>query len=295
MRTSEDFTKSRSTRLPKWFSVPMPGGRNFINLKNLLRSSNLHTVCEEAQCPNIGECWDNLSATFMILGDICTRACRYCAVSTGRPLEVDRYEPQRLANTVKRLKLKYCVITSVDRDDLPDGGASTFAECINNIRTLSPDCNLEVLIPDFQGSDNALGIVMDAAPDVLNHNIETVERIFHGVRPKGDYKQSLRLLSQAKKIGPGSIVKSGIMVGMGENWSEVVKTMTDLRESGCDLLTVGQYLRPSSSHYPVDRYYTPEEFGQLKLEAEHLGFRHVASGPLVRSSYRAHEQLIAAH
>ena len=295
MAISEYTKNPRNSRLPKWFSVPMPGGRNFINLKNLLRSSNLHTVCEEAHCPNIGECWDNLSATFMILGDICTRACRYCAVSTGRPLEVDRYEPKRLANTVKRLQLKYCVITSVDRDDLPDGGASSFAECINNIRALSPNCSVEVLIPDFQGSDDALKIVMDAAPDVLNHNIETVERIFHGVRPRGDYNQSLRLLSQVKKIVPDSVVKSGIMVGMGENWDEVITTMTDLRESGCDLLTVGQYLRPSSKHYPVDRYYTPAEFDQLKLEAENLGFRHVASGPLVRSSYRAREQLIAVH
>ena len=254
----------------------------------------MHTVCEEAHCPNIGECWENRSATFMVLGDICTRACRYCAVTTGRPLAVDMDEPQRLARTVERLGLRYCVITSVDRDDLPDGGAFIFAQCIRQIRQRVPECRVEVLIPDFQGSRPALNTVMRAAPDVLNHNIETVDRVFHSVRPRGDYRQSLELLARAKEIAPGAVTKSGMMVGLGEEWDEIVQTMKDLRSVDCDLLTIGQYLRPSAKHFPLAKFYTPQGFEELGRVGERLGFRHVASGPLVRSSYHAEEQFAAA-
>ena len=272
----------------------MPGGANYIEVQNLLQQSELHTVCEEAHCPNIGECWENRSATFMVLGAICTRACRYCAVATGRPLAVDMEEPQRLARTVERLGLRYCVITSVDRDDLPDGGAFIFAQCIREVRQRLPECRVEVLIPDFQGSRPALNTVMRAAPDVLNHNIETVERVFHSVRPRGDYRQSLDLLAAAREMAPKAVTKSGMMVGLGEEWDEIVQTMKDLRSVDCDLLTIGQYLRPSAKHVPLARFYTPQEFDDLRKEGERLGFRHVASGPLVRSSYHAEEQFIAA-
>ena len=272
----------------------MPGGANYIEVQNLLQQSELHTVCEEAHCPNIGECWENRSATFMVLGAICTRACRYCAVATGRPLAVDMEEPQRLARTVERLGLRYCVITSVDRDDLPDGGAFIFAQCIREVRQRLPECRVEVLIPDFQGSRPALNTVMRAAPDVLNHNIETVERVFHSVRPRGDYRQSLDLLAAAREMAPKAVTKSGMMVGLGEEWDEIVQTMKDLRSVDCDLLTIGQYLRPSAKHVPLARFYTPQEFDDLRREGERLGFRHVASGPLVRSSYHAEEQFIAA-
>ena len=272
----------------------MPGGANYIDVQNLLQQGELHTVCEEAHCPNIGECWENRSATFMVLGDICTRACRYCAVTSGRPLAVDMEEPQRLARTVERLGLRYCIITSVDRDDLPDGGAFIFAQCIEQIRQRLPECRVEVLIPDFQGSRLSLNTVMRAAPDVLNHNIETVGRVFHSVRPKGDYQQSLELLARAKEIAPEAVTKSGMMVGLGEEWHEIVQTMKDLRSVDCDLLTIGQYLRPSAKHYPLAKFYTPLEFEELRAEGEHLGFRHVASGPLVRSSYHAEEQFATA-
>ncbi len=272
----------------------MPGGANYIDVQNLLQQGELHTVCEEAHCPNIGECWENRSATFMVLGDICTRACRYCAVTTGKPLTVDIEEPQRLARTVERLGLRYCVITSVDRDDLPDGGASIIAQCIRQIRQKLPECQVEVLIPDFQGSRPALNTVMRAVPDVLNHNIETVERVFHSVRPRGDYRQSLELLATAREIAPKAVTKSGMMVGLGEEWDEIVQTMKDLRSVDCDLLTIGQYLRPSPKHIPLARFYTPEEFEDLRKEGERLGFRHVASGPLVRSSYHAEEQFVTA-
>ncbi|MDA0988701.1 MAG: lipoyl synthase [Chloroflexi bacterium] len=286
--------ESPRRRLPPWFKVPMPGGKNYIDVQNLLQQSELHTVCEEAHCPNIGECWENRSATFMVLGDICTRACRYCAVKTGRPLIVDMDEPQRLAHTVERLGLRYCIITSVDRDDLPDGGAFIFAHCIKQVRQRLPECRVEVLIPDFQGSRPALDTVMRAAPDVLNHNIETVERVFHSVRPRGDYRQSLELLAAAREISPRAVTKSGMMVGLGEEWDEIVQTMKDLRSVDCDLLTIGQYLRPSSKHVPLEKFYTPQEFEELRKEGERLGFRHVASGPLVRSSYHAEEQFVTA-
>ena len=281
-------------RLPEWFKVPMPGGPSFRDLERRLRSSALHTVCEEAHCPNIGDCWERRTATFMILGDICTRACRYCAVTSGRPLGLDLEEPERLARTVADLGLNYCVITSVNRDDLPDGGAFIFAQCIGKIRQRLPTCKVEVLIPDFEGNWEALTRVMDARPDTLNHNIETVRRVFHSVRPKGDYDQSLELLARAKELQPDIPTKSGIMVGLGEEWDEVLQTMRNLREVGCDLLTVGQYLRPSEKHVPVARFYHPREFEELRGIGEGLGFRHVAAGPLVRSSYHADEQHAAA-
>ena len=281
-------------RLPEWMKVRMPGGPNYIELKNLLRGSELHTVCEEAHCPNIGECWESRTATFMILGDICTRRCHYCAVTTGRPMGIDVMEPDRLAATVKRLGLKYCVITSVNRDDLADGGAFIFAMCIRKIREEMPDCKVEVLIPDFDGSMPGLRTVVRAGPDVLNHNIESSRRVFPRVRPRGDYQRSLELLASVKDMDAAMPTKSGIIVGMGEELDEVVDTMKDLRAVHCDLLTIGQYLRPSEKHLPVARYYTPAEFEELRVIGESLGFKHVASGPLVRSSYHADQQHAAA-
>lgn len=272
----------------------MPGGPRYIELKQMMRGQRLHTVCEEAHCPNIGECWDRGAATFMILGDICTRACRYCAVVTGRPAGLDLLEPARLAESVKMMGLDYCVITSVNRDDLPDGGAFIFAACINKIRTEVPGCKVEVLVPDFAGSWPALLKVVEARPDVLNHNIETTRRVFPSVRPRGDYQLSLDLLGKAKENDPGLVTKSGIIVGMGESRAELVETMRDLRAVNCDLLTIGQYLRPSIKHLPLDRYYTPAEFSELGEIGAGLGFKHVASGPLVRSSYHADEQHDAA-
>ena len=281
-------------RLPQWLKVAMPGGPGYLELKRLMRGQQLHTVCEEAHCPNIGECWERGTATFMILGDICTRRCHYCAVTTGRPQGLDLQEPARLADTVRELGLRYCVITSVNRDDLPDGGAFIFAACINRIRAQSPDCKVEVLIPDFAGSQDALARVMAAGPEVLNHNIESVRRLFPRVRPKGDYQRSLNLLAQAKELVPNAVTKSGIIVGMGETHEEVVATMADLRAVDCDLLTVGQYLRPSAKHIAIDRFYSPEEFAELARLGREMGFKHVAAGPLVRSSYHADEQHNAA-
>ena len=281
-------------RLPPWLKVRMPGGPNYMELRGLLRGGHLHTVCEEAHCPNIGECWERGTATFMILGDICTRACAYCAVTSGRPTGLDLQEPVRLAETVERLGLNYAVITSVNRDDLPDGGAFIFAQCIRQIRKRLPPCRVEVLIPDFCGNWDALETVMDASPDTLNHNIETVRRVFRRVRPKGDYDQSLELLARARELAPDGVTKSGMMVGLGETWDEIVETMRDLRSVDCDLLTIGQYLRPFQKHISLARWYTPAEFEELRREGEALGFRHVASGPLVRSSYRADEQHAAA-
>ena len=281
-------------RLPQWLKVAMPGGPGYLELKRLMRGQQLHTVCEEAHCPNIGECWERGTATFMILGDICTRRCHYCAVTTGRPQGLDLQEPARLADTVRELGLRYCVITSVNRDDLPDGGAFIFAACINRIRVQSPDCKVEVLIPDFAGSKDALARVMAAGPEVLNHNIESVRRLFPRVRPKGDYQRSLDLLAQAKELSPAAVTKSGIIVGMGETLEELVATMADLRAVDCDLLTVGQYLRPSVKHIAIDRFYAPEEFAELGRIGREMGFKHVAAGPLVRSSYHADEQHNAA-
>ncbi len=281
-------------KLPPWLKVAMPGSPRYLELKQLMRGHQLNTVCEEAHCPNIGECWGRGTATFMILGDICTRRCHYCAVTTGRPQGLDLMEPGRLAETVKKMGLRYCVITSVNRDDLADGGAFIFAACINRIRQETPDCKVEVLIPDFDGSRDALARVMDAGPDVLNHNIESTKRVFPRVRPKGDYRRSLELLATAKELDSKAVTKSGIIVGMGETVAEVVETMRDLREVDCDLLTIGQYLRPSAKHIAIDRFYHPSEFADLARTGEEMGFRHVASGPLVRSSYHADVQHEAA-
>ena len=281
-------------RLPEWLKVKAPGSAGYLELRQLVRSEGLNTVCEEAHCPNIGECWDRGTATFMVLGDICTRACSYCAVKTGMPTTLDLQEPVRLAETVERLGLRYAVITSVDRDDLPDGGAFIFAQCIRQIRKRLPSCKVEVLIPDFEGDPDALAKVMEAKPDTLNHNIETVRRVFSRVRPKGDYDMSLELLANAKRLDRDAVTKSGMMVGLGESWDEILETMRDLRSVDCDLLTIGQYLRPSGKHVPLARWYTPGEFDELRREGEALGFRHVASGPLVRSSYHADEQHAAA-
>ena len=281
-------------RLPGWLKVRMPGGPNYLELRERLRGARLHTVCEEARCPNIGECWERKTATFMILGDICTRACSYCAVTTGKPLTLDLGEPVRLAETVERMGLKYAVITSVNRDDLPDGGAFIFAECIRQIHKRLPECKVETLIPDFDGNWDALERVMEAGPETLNHNIETVRRVFSRVRARGDYDQSLELLERAKRLAPDGVTKSGMMVGLGETRDEIAETMEDLRGVSCDLLTIGQYLRPSEKHAPLSRWYTPDEFVELRELGESMGFRHVASGPLVRSSYHADEQHKAA-
>lgn len=272
----------------------MPGGPNYTKLKGIMRESDLHTVCEEARCPNIGECWERQTATFMILGDTCTRACTYCAVNTGTPSGLDLEEPIRLARTVVNLSLKYVVITSVNRDDLPDGGAFVFAQCIKQIRKNLPSCKIEVLTPDFEGNLDSLQLVMDAGPDTFNHNIETVRRVFPRVRAKGDFDLSLKILSQAREFNRTAVTKSGMMVGLGETMDEIVQTMEDLRKVDCELLTIGQYLRPSQKHAPISKWYTPKEFEELRKQGENLGFKNVASGPLVRSSYHAEEQHEAA-
>jgi len=278
-------------RLPKpdWLKVRAPGSPSYLRLKGLMRELNLHTVCEEAQCPNIGECWNHGTATFMILGDVCTRACSYCAVSHGRPGAVDLAEPVRVADAVRTLDLTYVVITSVDRDDLADGGASIFAATIRETRARLPECRIEVLIPDFQGSEAALCTVLDARPDILNHNTETVPRLYRMARSGGRYSRTLELLDRSRRYAPEIPTKTGLMVGLGEEWDELVDTFRDLRAAGCGVLTIGQYLRPSAAHAPMARYYTPAEFAELKTIALGLGFVHVESGPLVRSSYHAHE------
>ena len=276
--------------LPDWLKVKIPGGQNYLRIQKMLRSSNLHTVCEEAKCPNIGGCWDRGTATFMILGDICTRACRYCAVTSGKPLALDPLEAYKLSKVVEKMKLKYVVITSVNRDDLDNGGAEVFAECVHQIRKRLPECKIEVLIPDFEGNEPALEIVVGVNPDTINHNIETVRRIFPDVRPKGDYDQSLKLLETVKLLNSAAITKSGIMIGLGEEVGEIQQTMEDLISVGCDLLTIGQYLQPSSKHIERVKWYSPREFNQLAEMGREIGFKHVVSGPLVRSSYHADEQ-----
>ncbi len=281
-------------RLPEWLKVPWPGGESYLQMRRLLRTAELHTVCEEARCPNIGDCWERKSATFMVLGDVCTRACRYCAVTSGKPAALDLEEPARLARTVASLGLEYCVITSVDRDDLADGGAFIFAECIRQVRRLAPGCEVEVLTPDFAGDEAALRSVLEAGPAVFNHNIETVRRVFKSVRAKGDYDLSLDVLARAREIAPHIPTKSGMMVGLGETTNEALETMRDLRSVGVQLLTIGQYLRPSPQHIEMDRFYHPREFAALEQAGYEMGFRHVASGPLVRSSYHAGEQRAAA-
>ena len=275
---------------PSWLRAKAPGGENFHQLKKLARGLGLHTVCESAQCPNIGECWNHKTATFMLLGDVCTRRCGFCAVPKGRPQPLDLDEPRRVAEAVATLGLKHAVITSVNRDDDNLGGARIFAETIRQVREVAPDCRIEVLIPDFQGLDEALRIVLAARPDVLNHNTESVPRLYRVVRSGARYERTLRLLENAKKFSPGMITKSGVMVGLGESMTELVDVFADLAARQVDILTVGQYLRPSRDHLPIARFYTPEEFAYLKEEALRLGFRHVESGPLVRSSYHAHEQ-----
>ena len=275
---------------PAWLKVRAPGSPNYLRLKSLMKESRLNTVCEEARCPNIGECWHHGTATFMILGDVCTRACGYCAVPHGMPSEVDAAEPARLAEAVRTLGLRYVVITSVDRDDLADGGAWIFAETIRRVRVAAPDCRVEVLIPDFQGIESSLRTVLDAGPDVLNHNTETVPRLYRLARPGGRYPRTLELLDRARTIAPGIPTKTGLILGLGEEWDEIVETLGDLRKVGVEILTIGQYLRPTESHLKMVRYYHPDEFAELKRIALALGFGHVESGPLVRSSYHAHEQ-----
>jgi lipoic acid synthetase len=275
---------------PDWLKVRAPGSDTYRRLKGLIRQLELHTVCEEAHCPNIGECWDYGTATFMILGDVCTRACGYCAVGHGRPAAVDPTEPTRVANAVERLGLSYVVITSVDRDDLADGGASIFAATIRAIRDFRPDTRIEVLIPDFRGDAAALQAVLDARPDVLNHNTETVPRLYRRARSGGRYERTLELLDRARSYAPQIPTKSGLMVGLGEEHDELVATLIDLRRVGCSILTIGQYLQPTREHLPIARYYHPDEFRELKSYALGIGFSHVESGPLVRSSYHAREQ-----
>jgi lipoyl synthase len=278
-------------RRPDWLKVRLPAGPRYIELKNMMRDMELHTVCEEARCPNIGECWGHGTATFMILGDVCTRACRYCAVTSGKPQTLDLGEPRRVAEAVQRMGLRHAVVTSVDRDDLEDGGASLFAATIRKIHELNPDCAVEVLTPDFQGDESQLATVMEARPEIFNHNIETVERVFRRVRTgRSRYAVSLELLRKAKEMFGEGLTKSGLMVGLGETRDEIVSTMRDLRGAQVDILTIGQYLRPTAKHVAIDRYYHPDEFASLREEGFALGFSHVESGPLVRSSYHAHEQ-----
>ena len=279
------------SRKPAWLKVRSPGGPNYLSLQRLMRSEGLHTVCEEAGCPNIGECWEAGTATFMILGDVCTRACKYCGVAHGLPTGLDLDEPRRVASTVARMGLEHVVITSVNRDELPDGGAGIYAETIRRIRDAVPGCSVEVLIPDFKGNEQALLTVVDAKPAILGHNLETVERLHPDVRPGGRYWRSISYLGAVKRLDPGMLTKTGIILGMGERPDEVRQAMADLREASVDILTLGQYLRPSSMHIPVARWVTPDEFAEWKRFGEDdLGFKHVESGPLVRSSYHAKEQ-----
>jgi lipoyl synthase len=292
--TSRDPAPLIPPRKPGWLKVKAPGGANYVRLKGMMRELGLHTVCEEARCPNVGECWEHEAATFMILGDVCTRNCTYCAVSHGTPKAFDALEPRRLAEAVARMGLQHVVITSVDRDDLPNGGAEAFAGCITEIRRRLPETTVEVLIPDFKGSEQALGIVMEARPDILNHNLETAERLYRMARPGGRYDRALRLLANARRMAPGGLTKSGVILGMGEEWDEVVTCMRDLRTSDVNVLTLGQYLRPSGSHMPVARYYTPDEFDELRDLGLSMGFSHVQASPLTRSSYHAWEQARSA-
>jgi lipoic acid synthetase len=281
-------------RKPSWLKVRAPGGPNFLRLKSLLREHDLHSVCEEAHCPNVGECWEHGTATFMILGDVCTRNCAYCAVAHGRPPTYDIAEPGRVAAAVAQLGLRHAVITSVDRDDLPDFGASIFAATVRKIHELLPECSVEVLVPDFQGTEASIRAVLDARPQIYNHNTETVPRLYRRARPGGRYPRVLEIFRTAKRIAPGIPTKTGIILGMGETTEEVLAVMQELRTVDVDILTLGQYLRPSDAHIALDRYYTPEEFRQLYEAGMAMGFRHVESGPLVRSSYHAWEQVTKA-
>ncbi len=278
-----------ATRRPEWLKARVPAGETYARLKGIVTNHKLHTVCEEARCPNMGECWNHGTATFMILGDICTRSCGFCAVKTGRPTELDAGEPLRVAEAVRLLNVRHAVITSVDRDELYDGGAQIFAETILRIRELSPGTTVEVLIPDFKGEEFALDIVLTALPDILNHNIETVPRLYPAVRPQAKYQRSLELLGRARK--KGFVTKTGMMLGIGERTDEIITVMEDLRATDCTILTLGQYLQPTKEHIPVDRYVHPDEFRMLKEKGLAMGFRHVESGPLVRSSYHAEMQV----
>lgn len=277
-------------RKPSWLKVKSPGGETYAEVRHLMRDLKLHTVCEEAHCPNVGDCWNHRAATFLILGDVCTRNCAYCAVAHGTPDPLDVEEPRRLAEAVEAMRLQHVVVTSVDRDDLPDGGAGQYAAVVREIRLRMADTTVELLIPDFKGDEAALRTVVDARPDILNHNLETVPRLYRIARPGGRYERALELLRRAKAMDPLLVTKSGIMVGLGETWEEAVTALRDLRAAGADLITIGQYLRPSATHLPVARYWTPEEFAELRLLGMGMGFRHVESGPLVRSSYHAWEQ-----
>jgi lipoic acid synthetase len=277
-------------RKPEWLKVRFPGGERYQRLKNLMREQRLNTVCEDARCPNIGECWNAGTATFMILGDVCTRSCGFCAVTTGRPGEIDVLEPYRVAQAVRALGLDYVVITSVNRDDVVSGGAEIFAACIKTIRRMDPAVRVEVLIPDFKGNWDALATVVDARPFVLNHNVETAPRLYSVVRPQARYERSLELIRRVKDAAPEMLTKSGFMVGLGETPDELLAVMRDLREHGCDIVTIGQYLRPTADHLPIGRYYDPSEYEAFREYGRELGFTHVEAGPLVRSSYHAEKQ-----
>ena len=287
------FVKPREPK-PEWLKVRAPGSENYLRLRGIMRDLKLNTVCEDAHCPNIGECWHHGTATFMILGDVCTRACTYCAVAHGRPATLDIDEPRRVGEAVEKMALKYAVITSVDRDDQTDGGAGIFAETIREIKGRLPECRVEVLIPDFKGEAGPLETVLNAKPDVLNHNTETVPRLYRAVRSGGKYARTLELLDRSRKYAPGIPTKTGMMMGLGEEKDEVVQVFKDLRDVGVSILTLGQYLRPSTDHAVMTRYYHPDEFRELKQIALGMGFAHVEAGPLVRSSYHAHEQADAA-
>jgi lipoic acid synthetase len=277
-------------RRPEWLKARIPGGNEFVRLDTIMRGHKLHTVCEEARCPNMGECWNLGTATFIILGDICTRSCGFCAVKTGRPeYGLDWDEPRRVVEAVELMNIRHAVITSVNRDERSDGGSPIFAATIRLIHERVPDCKVEVLIPDFKGSDAALKVVLDAKPDILNHNLETVPRLYRTVRPQANYQQSLEVLERAKKYS--AVTKSGLMLGIGERTEEVLDVMKDARAIGCDILTLGQYLQPTKEHLPIDRYVHPDEFRMLKEQGLTMGFRHVESGPLVRSSYHAAGQV----
>ena len=291
---SAEATAGKREPKPDWLKVRAPGSDNYLRLRGIMRELKLNTVCEDAHCPNIGECWHHGTATFMILGDVCTRACTYCAVAHGKPAMLDIDEPRRVGEAVERMKLKYAVITSVDRDDQPDGGAGIFAETIGDIKRRLPDCRVEVLIPDFKGEAGPLETVLRARPDVLNHNTETIARLYRRVRPDAKYAQSMELLERAAHwrdtVQPAMKTKSGIMAGLGETFDEVVDLMSDLRSVSCDIMTIGQYLQPYEKRLPVERYVTPDEFGEWKKIGEAMGFKHVESSPLTRSSYHAREQ-----
>lgn len=280
-------------RRPEWIRVRAPAGETYEWLRDLMRSKDLHTVCEEARCPNVGECWGAGTATFLLMGDTCTRSCGFCDIKTGRPAPLDWLEPERVAQAVHSMNLRHAVITSVNRDERTDGGAPIFAMVIQRIRQLQPGCSVEVLIPDFKGSVEALRVVVDARPEILNHNVETVPRLFRKVQPQDRYEWAEATLSNARRLDPDILTKSGIMLGLGETPDEVRATMRDLRAWGVEILTIGQYLQPSRNHLPIERYYTPDEFAELKTYGMEIGFRWVESGPLVRSSYHADQQVRA--